>query len=103
MAYGATLTVDRHDMIRATVTFANTSGTATDPDTITWTLRAPSGVETDYVYGTDSEVTRSSAGVYVLAVALDQSGQWDVRARGTGAVEQTVIGKVVVDRDRFTS
>lgn len=44
----------------------NTDGVLADPDTLTVTLRAPDGTQTDYVYGVDPEITRTSAGLYTF-------------------------------------
>jgi hypothetical protein len=68
-------------------TFRSTLGVLTNPTTVTFTVQAPSGVETSYVYGTDSEVTRSSTGIYRMTLQLNTSGEWYCRVVGTGTVE----------------
>lgn len=51
----------------------DTGGALADPDTLTVRLVAPDGTQIDYVYGVDTEVTRSSTGVYVFeSFPLDQ-------------------------------
>jgi hypothetical protein len=72
-----------------TATITNLAGTAADPTTVTFNLRAFSETEsTSYVYGTDAEVTKTGTGVYVFAVPqLTSSGRRFVHLLGEGAVE----------------
>ncbi len=66
--------------------YSVTSRALTDPTTVTIRSLNPSLVETEYVYGTDSEVTRDSTGIYRLTLQLVAAGDWYARAEGTGAV-----------------
>lgn len=47
------------------------NGVNADPDTVTFTLINPAGTSTNYVYGTDSEVSKSATGVYNVRLLLD--------------------------------
>lgn len=60
-------------------------GVLTDPTAVTFTVEQPDGVETTYVYGTDPELIRDSAGIYHVEVLTDQQGTWVYRFVGTGA------------------
>ena len=93
----------RHATGTMTVTFKNSAGSVTDPTTVTFTVRSPAGVETAYVYGTDSQVTKSSTGVFVLTLPLGQIGDWHIFCRGTGTIAQSIRGLFEIDSDPFTS
>ena len=66
------------------VNFKDTSGNDVDPTTVTLRVLNPWGSESTYVYGTDSEVTRSDAGDYVGAFTPDLEGRWHYRWQTTG-------------------
>lgn len=72
--------------IEQTINIYSTAGVLADPTTLTVYLRhEASGTQTSYVYGVDSEITRTSAGVYVFhSPALDRTGTWWVGWVGTG-------------------
>jgi len=74
------------DQVRLTVTWTNSSGTPTDPTTITLTVkrRALSTTSTTYAY--PATVTKSSTGVYYVDVTPDNEGVWDYRWVATGTV-----------------
>jgi hypothetical protein len=81
---------DVGDQIRCSVAFANASSVATDPTVVKFKFRTPTGVETEYVYGTDAEVVRTAAGAYYVDVTLDEASSapggrnWSVRWVGSG-------------------
>lgn len=52
--------------------FKNANEVVTDPTVVTFKQRTPSGVETTYVYGTDAEVVRYSAGNFHVDVLLTE-------------------------------
>lgn len=82
--------------IAVTATFRNaTTGALVDPTTVTWIVGEPDGTETSYVYGTDSEVTKSATGTYVGTIRVEQDGQHTSRWNGTGAA-------VASDEEWFT-
>lgn len=60
----------------------------TDPTTVTFTVLAPDGTETEYVFGVDSNVTNPSVGVFVCALSPQLPvGVYHANIVGTGAVE----------------
>lgn len=63
------------------------SGVPTDPTTVTFSLRDPTGVITTYVFGVDGEVTHPSVGRYLLTILPLVSGDYLYWVVGTGAVE----------------
>lgn len=61
-------------------TFTNTeTGELYDPTPVKVSTRAPNGVLTTKVYGTDAEVVRVSLGVYKLLLLGNQTGTWYYR------------------------
>ena len=76
--------------VRCSVTFS-VNGTPTDPTTVTFFLQKPNGTEVTYVYLTDTELVRDSAGRYhvdVVVEAIDSvwPPAWSYRFEGSGAV-----------------
>ena len=84
--------------VRITGTFS-VAGTATDPDTVTLTVRNPAGLETSYIYAA-AQISRVSAGVYYANVSLDKAGRWIYKWEGTGEVpastEKVMICKALM-------
>lgn len=76
---------------RVTATFQDEDGTAVDPATITLKTRDPRGTETSYIYGTDAEVQRQEAGIYLGDITPDRAGRWRFRWESTGTGQTTVI------------
>lgn len=80
--------------------FQDENGNYIDPDTLTFTLRSPSGTATTYTSGTDDEIEQVSTGIYNADVDLDESGRWFWRwtATDTGGltIYAAVEGSVVV-------
>jgi len=93
---------DIGDTLRLAVTFRNSASAVADPTTVTLKIREPNGTETDYVYGTDIEVSRDSAGAYRFDLMLDASGDWYVRWIGTGAVATATEERIRVARSQFS-
>lgn len=71
--------------LRTSTPFQNNSGTAIDPDTVTFTVREPDGTRTSYVYGVDGEVSREGTGDYSMIVRPDSSGVWRYAIAGEDA------------------
>jgi hypothetical protein len=71
-------------VMRLTSHFENDAGTDVDPSTVTFKLRSPSGVETSLVYGTDSDIGKSSVGDYYADFTPDEAGRWFYRWESTG-------------------
>lgn len=84
------------------VTFEDWANAATDPTTVTCTSLKPDGTETTYTYGTDSELTKSSTGNYMLTITASQPGQWGYRWLTTGTGTTTALeGAVHVMQSAF--
>jgi hypothetical protein len=67
--------------------FRDEDGNLADPSEVKIKQRVPDGTETEFVFGTDSEVQRFSEGRYRFRPYLNAAGRWAVRAIGTGLVE----------------
>lgn len=62
--------------------FTTKAGTPFDPTTVTFSVIDPAGTQTDYVYGTDSEVTKNGTGDYTCSIDVDTPGTWLYRIFG---------------------
>lgn len=73
------------------------ASTPADPSTITFTVRDPDGGETNYVYGTDMNVTRQDVGLYLckLAPPLPPGAYW-YGCVGTGSIEASDQGTFTI-------
>lgn len=83
------LTPGRHYVnapLRLTVRLQDSQGNDFDPDTVTLTVMDSWGSKTDYVYGTDSVMTRLSRGEYAGDITPDKGGRWYFRWATTGDV-----------------
>ena len=60
------------------------AGVPTDPisPTATLTVRSPSGIVTAYVYPTDTNITRISAGSFERVLPMNEVGVWHLRSEG---------------------
>ncbi|NLD42119.1 MAG: hypothetical protein GX657_01355 [Chloroflexi bacterium] len=85
---------DRGDLVRLSVVFTDAEGVATDPTTITCTVKAPSGTVTVYTYGEDAEVVKDGVGAYHLDLEISASGEWHYRWAGTGACTAAGEGRL---------
>lgn len=83
------------DLVRATGTFTNAAGTATNPDAVLCEYRDPSGNLTDFEYGVDAELVRDSTGVYYVDIDADEAGWWHYRFWSTGT------GQAAAEPSRF--
>lgn len=71
--------------LRLTINFKDDDGDDVDPSTVTFRLMSPGGVESTYVYETDSEVTKQSVGDYAAEIVPDTAGRWFYRWQTTGS------------------
>lgn len=95
-------TYDIGDLVRVTSTFTLTADdTAVDPTTVTYTVKDPSGNETEYTYA-GGEVTRSSTGVFYKDVSIDEAGRWWIRVDGAGACVAAAEHSLLVRTNRVT-
>ena len=76
---------DIGDTARVTGLFYNASSVLTDPGTLTFSFKDPSGNVTTYTYGTDAEVVKSATGTFYVDVVFDERGMWYYRWEATGA------------------
>lgn len=73
-----------------------------DPDTVTFLTIDPSGTKSTYVYGTDDEVGRTSAGNYYARIFPGSGGRWYYRWQTTGTNKVvTKEGDFIVQRSPF--
>lgn len=89
-----TLTFDRGDAQRLSMTFLNIDNVAADPSSITATITEPDGVVITYNYGVDTELIKDSVGNYHVDYTFTKSGRHQVRFEGVGTVtsaEQTDV------------
>lgn len=96
-------TPDIGDRVRISVTWANIAGTATDPTTVTFRAKPPSGTEIDYTYGTDAELVRSGTGAYYVDLTLTEAGTWLIRWKATGALVAAEEATISVRRSGFSN
>ena len=90
-------------LVKSTVTFSNAAGTVTDPTTVTFKVKAPDGTETPHPYTGSGQPTKDGVGIYSLDVLTSQSGNYFVRAIGTGTVVVTTETWWGVEPSEFTS
>jgi len=90
-------TYDIGNKVRFTGTFTDplNDDDATDPSSVYCSIRTPSNVTTTYQYGVDSEVNKSSTGIYYIDVALSSDGTWYVRWWGKDAAGTTSVAEEV--------
>ncbi len=79
---------------RVIVSFTDSNGDAIDPTTVTFRLMTPIRVESSYIYGTDSELTKTATGRYQMLVpstSLDRGGRYSYRWETAGASTTTAL------------
>lgn len=78
------ITYDIGDKVRLGITFEN-GDTPADPTTgPVFEIKTPDAVITTYTYPTDSEIVRSSAGVFYFDFVITDSGNHFYRWSGEG-------------------
>jgi hypothetical protein len=89
--------------VRITASFVDSSGDPVDPDTVTFRTCSPNNTKASYVYGTDSEVQKTSTGNYTADFTPDRAGRWHYRWQTTDAGTTTAIeGRdLIVQRSPF--
>ncbi len=86
-----------------TCTFQTSDGDPIDPVTVTLKTVSPCGEQRSYVYGTDLEVQRTSAGLYTGMITPDRSGRWHFRWESTGTSTTTAIeDSFIVQKSAFS-
>jgi hypothetical protein len=89
------MTYQPGDTARVSTTFT-VGGTATDPDTVSLIVTAPSGTATTYTYPAD--ITKTATGAYRRDIGSLVSGLYAWRWVGTGAAAGTDEGSFTVER-----
>lgn len=91
---------DIGNKIRITGTFTDplNASAAVDPDAVYCSVLTPGGVKTDYEYGVDSEITKSSTGIYYVDLPLDENGNWYVRWWGLDASDVGAVAEEIAIR-----
>jgi hypothetical protein len=77
--------------------FKTAAGTLTDPTIVRLRWRDPNGTETVWVFGTDTEVSNPSVGIYAADILASIAGTYVLRWEGEGAVDATSEGSFVVE------
>lgn len=60
------------------------SNVATDPTTVTFKIKSPSGTVTTYIYATDAQLVKDSTGNYHVDWLFNESGDWWYEWIGSG-------------------
>ena len=80
--------------LSAVYTVAANSPTATDPTTLTFSMREPDGTVTTYVYGgSPDQIVKNSTGNFHVDWLLAKVGRHSYRWIGTGAAAETDRGE----------
>lgn len=83
------------DLVRVSATF-ETSGIPTDPTTVVFKYKSPSGAITTWTFGVNSQVVKDGLGIYRADIDVNAGGTWYFRWEGTGAVQGAI-------QDSFTA
>ena len=87
---------DVGDKVRSTCTFTDVaSSTPVDPTTVKVTVTDPNDTATTYIYGTDPEIVKDSAGTYHTDIYLTVAGIWTVRWFSEGSAEAAEVHYLV--------
>jgi len=92
---------DVGDLVKIKATFT-VDGTLTDPTTVKGKWKLGSGDTTEYIYGTDTELVRESAGVFHFNVSPVANGTYYYRFEGTGAAQGAEEGTFQVRQSNFS-
>jgi len=76
--------LDVGDTAKITINTKDSDAELADPTTLSVKVKPPSTSATTYEFGTDSELTKTSTGVYQLLYPIGVSGTHHVRAITTG-------------------
>jgi hypothetical protein len=81
---------DIDDLVRLLVTFKNLAEVPTDPGNVELKIRKPSGEVITRTWPPDGTITNdtTATGAFYSDVAIDESGDWWAKWKGTGAVQE---------------
>lgn len=85
-----------NDAIRISASFKTLAGVPADPDAVTIRLRSPNSIVSVYTSVTTPAVVRDTTGEYHLDVQVTSTLEWFYRVEGTGAVQESGEGSLVV-------
>ena len=87
-----------------TITFRDDDGALVDPATVTCIWKpGPSAAETTYTFGTDSEISKNSTGVYeFVAPPFTSAVSHFLRSKSTAPITATET-RVAVQNSSFTA
>lgn len=92
----------KNDQLYAVISFTNKlTGALADPTAVTVKVKVPAGTITTYTYGVDSNLTRISVGVYHFLLTLSTTGQYYIRAEGSGTLIGSFELPFLVDATQF--
>jgi hypothetical protein len=83
--------------------FRNADDVLADPDRVGFALINPNGQQSNFVFGTDAEVTQVATGVYRFTIVPQVAGEYEVQAVGSGVVWATGRRRFRVGQTRFTA
>ena len=89
------------DLCRVDITFKDVNGDFVDPTANSLFVTNSSGITTEYVYGTDPEITRTGVGVFYVIVELTSGGKWLYRWFSTGAGQAAEEALLMVEPSDF--
>jgi hypothetical protein len=91
------------NLVKVQVVFKDEHGNVQDPATVTAYVKNPSSSITDYVYGTDPELKRSSQGKYYIEIDTTAApGEWQIVWQSTGTYQAAGQTKFTVEATYFT-
>lgn len=93
---------DLGDLVRAVAIFKDADNVLTDPSAVRFKVKDPAGAIVTYVYGTDAQLVRDSAGNYHVDIDADAAGFWYYRFYSTGSGQAAAEGVFGVNRSNFS-
>jgi hypothetical protein len=88
-------------VVRLRANFQNATPTDVDPGTIQLKVKDPLGSVSTYVYGTDAEVIKDSAGNYHCDVEPAAQGVWKYRWEGLNSNKAAKENSFAVEESSF--
>lgn len=94
-------TYDKGDLVRVTGVFYDINDALIDPTVVRFKFSVPGAAATTYVYGTDTQLVRASAGRYYVDLSVTVVGIWRFRWESTGTGQAAEEGEFVVPVGNF--
>jgi hypothetical protein len=83
-------------VVRIDGPFTDEASAVADPAAVLFRFRKPSGAETTYVYGTDTQLVKDSVGNYHADIDADLEGLYYYRMWSTGTGKAAAEGEFFV-------